>query len=121
VALSRAYTFSATPARTRISSVGRVQRALDDAVVLRKIWVLRLRALLAGARGDEAAHHDFHQQYRAMVRSLGWLRHMAMADSWAFRVAAAGASRILSTSAKMSRKPMWNKVIQWSTAPKRRR
>jgi hypothetical protein len=94
---------------------------LDDAVVLRKIWVLRLRALLAGARGDEAAHHDFHKQYRAMVRSLGWLRHMAMADSWAVRVAAAGASRILSASAKMSRKPVWNKVIQWSTAPKRRR
>jgi hypothetical protein len=93
---------------------------LDDAVVLRKIWVLRLRALLAGARGDEAAHHDFHEQYRAMVRSLGWLGHIAMADSWAVRVAAAGASRILSASAKMSRKPVWNKVIQWSTAPKRR-
>ena len=94
---------------------------LDDGVVLRKIWVLRLRALLAGACGDEAAHRDFHHEYRAMVRSLGWLRHMAMADSWAVRVAAAGASRILSASAKMSRKPVWNKVIQWSTAPKRRR
>jgi hypothetical protein len=94
---------------------------LDDGVVLRKIWVLRLRALLAAARGDETAHRDFHQQYRAMVRSLGWLRHMAMADSWAVRAAAAGASRILSASAKMSQKPVVSRVMRWSMAPRRRK
>jgi class 3 adenylate cyclase len=94
---------------------------LDDGLALREIWSLRLRALLAGARGDEVAHRNFLQQYRAMATSLGWLGHMAMADSWTVRVAAAGASRILSASARLSRKPVWNKVIQWSTAPKRRR
>ena len=94
---------------------------LDDAVVLRKIWVLRLRALLAAARGDQAAQRDFHQQYRATVRSLGWLRHMAMADSWTVRAAAAGASRLLSASAKMSRRPVVSRVMRWSTAPGRRR
>jgi hypothetical protein len=89
-------------------------------LVDREIWLLRLRALLAGARGDEAAHRDLLQQYRAMATKLGRLGHMAMSDSWTVRVAAAGASRILSASAKMSRKPVWNKAIQWSTAPRRR-
>jgi hypothetical protein len=77
--------------------------------------------LLAAACGDEVAYRDFHRQYDAMARSLGRLGHMAMADSWIVRVAAAGSSRILSASAKMSRKPMLNKAIQWSTARGRRR
>jgi hypothetical protein len=90
-------------------------------VMDRDIWVLRLRALLAGARGDEAAQRDFLQQHRAMATKLGRLGHMAMSDSWTLRVAAAGASRILSTSQKMSRNPMLNRLIQFSTAPRRRR
>jgi hypothetical protein len=94
---------------------------LDDGLVLREIWLLRLRALLARARGDEAAHRDLRQRHQAMATKLGWVGHMAMADSWTVRAAAAGASRLLSFSARMSRKPMWNKVIQWSMAPKRRR
>jgi class 3 adenylate cyclase len=85
-----------------------------------KICVLRLRVLLAGARGDEAAYRHLSRQHRAMAIKLGRLGHMAMADSWTVRAAAAGASRLLSASARMSRKPMWNKVIQWSTAPRRR-
>jgi hypothetical protein len=85
-----------------------------------EIWVLRLSALLADARGDEHAHRDFVQQYDAMARSLGRLGHMAMADSWIVRVAAVGSSRILSASARMSRKPTWNRVMRWSTAPMRR-
>ena len=90
-------------------------------VMDREIWVLRLRALLAGARGDEAAQRDFLQQHRAMATKLGRLGHMAMSDSWTIRAAAAGASRILSTSQKMSRNPMLNRLIQFSTAPRRRR
>jgi class 3 adenylate cyclase len=88
-------------------------------IVDREIWLLRLRALLAGARGDEVAYRDFYQQYSAMARSLGRLGHMAMADSWIVRAAAAGSSRILSASVR--EKSLWNKVIRWSTAPKRRR
>ena len=82
-------------------------------VMDREIWVLRLRALLAGARGDEAAQRDFLQQHRAMATKLGRLGHMAMSDSWTIRAAAAGASRILSTSQKMSRNPMLNRLIQF--------
>jgi class 3 adenylate cyclase len=87
----------------------------------REIWVLRLRALLAGARGDEAAHRKLSRQHRAMATKLGRLGHMAMADSRAIRAAAAGASRILSASARMSRNPLLNRLIQFSTAPRRRR
>jgi class 3 adenylate cyclase len=90
-------------------------------VVDREIWVLRLRALLALARGDEAAHRHLLKQYRAMATKLGRLGHMAMSDSWTMRTAAAGASRIVTASAKMSQKPVWNKVIQWSTGSRRRR
>ena len=87
----------------------------------REIWLLRLRALLAGARGDEAAYRDLSRRHRVMATKLGWLGHMAMADSWTIRAAAAGASRILSISARMSRNTAWNKAIRWSTAPRRRR
>ncbi|MGB9303014.1 MAG: protein kinase [Mycobacterium sp.] len=87
----------------------------------RDIWVLRLRALLAGARGDEAAHRHLLKQHRAMATKLGRLGHMAMSDSWTMRAAAAGASRMVSASARMSRKPGWNRLIRWSAAPKRRR
>ncbi|MGO9352292.1 MAG: ATP-binding protein [Mycobacterium sp.] len=90
-------------------------------IVDREIWLLRLRALLARARGDEAAYRNLSRRHRAMATSLGRLGHMAMADSWTVRAAAAGSSRILSASAKMSRKTGWNRLIQWSTAPRRRR
>jgi class 3 adenylate cyclase len=102
------------------TAIERLAAAPNHEMVDREIWLLRLRALLAGARGDEAAHQDFSRQYRAMATKLGRLGHMAMSDSWTVRAAAAGASRILSASARMSRKPVWNKVIQWSTAPRRR-
>ncbi len=90
-------------------------------LVDREIWVLRLRALLAGARGDEAAQRDLLRRHRAMATSLGRLGHMAMADLWIVRIAAKGSSRMVSASAKMSRKPGWNKVMQWSATPRRRR
>ncbi len=90
-------------------------------VVDREIWVLRLRALLAGARGDEAAHRILSRKHRAMATKLGRLGQMAMADSWTVRAAAAGASRIVSASTRMSGKTVWNKLILWSTTPRRRR
>ena len=102
------------------TALERLWAAPIDDMVDREIWGLRLRALLAGARGDEAAHRDLFQKHRAMATKFGRLGHMAMADSWTVRAAAAGASRLLSTSAKMSRKPGWNKLIRWSTAPRRR-
>ena len=53
----------------------------DEGLVLRDIWLLRLRALLARARGDDVAYRDLADRYRAMAESLGFEGHMAMASS----------------------------------------
>ena len=47
--------------------------------VLNDIWLLRLRALLARAHGDEAAYRDYRDRYRAMATSLGFEGHMKWA------------------------------------------
>jgi adenylate cyclase len=102
------------------TAIERLAAAPNHDMVDREIYLLRLRALLAGARGDEAAHRDLLQQYRAMATKLGRLGHMAMSDSWAVRAAAAGAGRLLSTSTKMAQKPALNRILQWSTTRTRR-
>ena len=53
----------------------------DEGLVVRDIWLLRLRALLARARGDDVAYRDLADRYRAMAESLGFEGHMAMASS----------------------------------------
>ena len=45
--------------------------------VIREVTLLRLRALLAQAHGNEAAH----RVYRAMVTSLGFEGHMKWAEA----------------------------------------
>jgi hypothetical protein len=53
----------------------------DDRLVIRDIWLLRLRALLAHAHGDEAAYRDYRDRYRAKARSLGFEGHIAWAEA----------------------------------------
>jgi class 3 adenylate cyclase len=53
----------------------------DEGLVMREVWLLRLRALLAQARGDEAAYRDFRDRYRDMARSLGFEGHIAWAEA----------------------------------------
>ena len=53
----------------------------DDGLVIRDIWLLRLRALLARARGDDVAYRDYRDRYRAMAESLGFEGHTAMAEA----------------------------------------
>jgi hypothetical protein len=55
----------------------------DDGFVARDIVVLRLRALIARARGDEVAFRDLVQRHRAMATDLGFEGHIAWADSMA--------------------------------------
>ena len=45
----------------------------------RDIWLLRMRALLARARGDDAAYQDLVGRYRAMAESLGFEGHLDVA------------------------------------------
>ena len=53
----------------------------DEGLVLRDISLLRLRALLARARGDDVAYRDYRDRYRAMATSLGFEGHIAMAQA----------------------------------------
>jgi hypothetical protein len=53
----------------------------DPGFVLHDIWLLRLRALLARADGDDASYRDYRDRYRAMARSLGFEGHIAWAEA----------------------------------------
>jgi class 3 adenylate cyclase len=55
----------------------------DDGLVIRDIWLLRLRALLASARGDEAAYRGYRDRYRAMATELDFEGHVKWAASMA--------------------------------------
>jgi len=50
-----------------------------DGSVVRDIWVLRMRALLARARGDDADYRQLRDRYREMATSLGFEGHMQWA------------------------------------------
>jgi adenylate cyclase len=45
------------------------------------LMLLRLRTLLARARGDEGAYRELLGRYRGMATSLGFERHMAWAEA----------------------------------------
>jgi hypothetical protein len=53
----------------------------DDGLVMRDVWLLRLRALLARANGDDASYRDYWYRYRAMATSLGFEGHIKWADA----------------------------------------
>jgi class 3 adenylate cyclase len=55
----------------------------DDGLVIRDIWLLRLRALLARARSDDDAYRDLVSRYRAMAESFGFEGHIAWAEEMA--------------------------------------
>ena len=46
---------------------------------MRDIWSLRLRALLARARGEDVSYRDFRDRYRAMADRHGYDGHIAWA------------------------------------------
>ena len=53
----------------------------DEGLVIREIWLLRLRALLARAKGDEARYRDYRDRYRTLATSLGFEGHMKWAEA----------------------------------------
>jgi hypothetical protein len=53
----------------------------DEDLVIREIWLLRLRALLARVQGDDARYRDYRDRYRAMATSLGFEGHMQWAEA----------------------------------------
>ena len=53
----------------------------EPGFVLHELPLLRLRALLAQAQGDEAAYRDYRDRYRAMAKTLGFEGHIAWAEA----------------------------------------
>jgi adenylate cyclase len=53
----------------------------DEGYVVNEITLLRLRALLARAKGDQAAYRDYRDRYRKMANELGFEGHMAWAEA----------------------------------------
>jgi hypothetical protein len=51
----------------------------DESLVLRDVWLLRPRALVARARGDDDAYRELANRYGALAKSLGFEGHIAMA------------------------------------------
>jgi adenylate cyclase len=68
-----------TDAENRIDRLAAVPT--DPGFVLHEIQTLRLRALLARARGDEIGYRDYRDRYRALATSLGFEGHIAMAEA----------------------------------------
>ncbi len=53
----------------------------DEGLVIREIWLLRLRALLARAHGDDNAYRDYRDRYRAMATSLDYEGHIEWGEA----------------------------------------
>ena len=53
----------------------------DEGLVIREIWLLRLRALLARTHGDDMAYVDLRDRYHDMATSLGFEGHIAWAEA----------------------------------------
>jgi len=63
------------------AAIERLAQAPTEAgLALRDIWLLRLHALLAHARGDAAAYAQLRDRYRDMAKSLGFQGHIAWAE-----------------------------------------
>ena len=64
------------------SAIDRLATLLaEEGSVMRDIWLLRLRALLARAHCDAAAYKDLRDRYRDMARTLGFEGHIAWAEA----------------------------------------
>ncbi|MGO9928336.1 MAG: cyclase, partial [Mycobacterium sp.] len=65
------------------AAIDRMARQSAGDFVVRDIVLLRLRALLARARGDAAAYTDLRDRYRDMAETLGFEGHIAWAAAMA--------------------------------------
>lgn len=53
----------------------------DEGLVMRDIWTLQMRALLARARADAFAYRQFRDDYRDMAKTLGYEGHIEWAEA----------------------------------------
>jgi hypothetical protein len=77
--LERAAEGDLAEAQEAIDRLANLRADQDSAI--REITLLRLRALLARARGDDVAYRDLVGRYRQMAESLGFEGHIAWAEA----------------------------------------
>jgi hypothetical protein len=53
----------------------------DDGLAIRDVWLVRLRALLARAHGDDTSYREYRDHYRDMAKTLGFEGHIAWAEA----------------------------------------
>ncbi len=53
----------------------------DEGLVMREVWLLRVRALLARAHGGAEVYNQLRDRYRDMARTLGFEGHIAWAEA----------------------------------------
>jgi hypothetical protein len=53
----------------------------DEGLVIREIWLLRLRALLARTHGDAEGYNQLRDRYHDMAKTLGFEGHIAWAEA----------------------------------------
>lgn len=53
----------------------------EQGSVTREIWLVRIRAALARARGDEAGYREYRDRYRDMAKTLGFEGHSDWAEA----------------------------------------
>ena len=63
------------------TAIARLAAAPTAGSVIRDVFLLRLRALLARGRGDETGYRECRDRYRALATSLGFEGHMPWADA----------------------------------------
>jgi hypothetical protein len=56
-------------------------RPANEGLAMRDIWVLRSRALLARAHGDDARYREYRDRYRDMARTLEFEGHIGWAEA----------------------------------------
>ena len=62
-------------------STGSRQYRVDPTFVLHEVQLLRMRALLARAHGDEVAYREFVERYRTRAAECGHAGHVAIAEA----------------------------------------
>ncbi len=62
-----------------MAAIDRLAASVEEHQPIRDVMVLRLRTLLAKARGDDAAYRELRERYRKMANLFGYERHMVWA------------------------------------------
>jgi hypothetical protein len=62
------------------AAIERLAPPTDDGLAVRDSWLLRLRALLARAHGDDTAYAELRDRYRDMAKTPGYEGHIAWAE-----------------------------------------